>query len=420
MSQGTAMKQSITTELGSPIRVAVIDLASSLSDLDCTRPLADPYTAAWILVCRSGRPLGSITIPLDGPLITRAKLEYELYHQLREAGARNHQVDTSALTRASIVIPTNFARPDQLRHCVERLTKLDHPDYEIIVVDNRSGEAPEVDIPGARIVREPRPGISAARNCGIAAATGDIIAFTDDDVVADHRWLRAIGERFVCEPDVAVVTGLMVPLELETQAQLLFEQSNNGLDRCFDALTFEYIGHFKVLRRAHGAKTERIHSIYLTGEFGIGANMAFRTEKLRAIGGFDEALGVGTPAHGGEDIAMLTEMLMAGERLAYEPDAVVHHFHRATLAELERQLHGYGTGCTAMLTAITLRNPWHALGVAAIVPAWLRSLRDPSSARNAHRTQDYPPALARADLSGKLSGPFAYMRSRRVQRRWRP
>jgi hypothetical protein len=73
-----------------------------------------------------------------------------------------------------------------------------------------------------------------------------------------------------------------------------------------------------------------------------------------------------------------------------------------------------------MLTAITLRDPWHALGVAAIVPAWLRSLRDPSSARNAHRTQDYPAVLARADLVGKLSGPFAYIRSRRVQRRWRP
>ena len=148
--------------------------------------------------------------------------------------------------------------------------------------------------------------------------------------------------------------------------------------------------------------------------------MAFRTEKLRAIGGFDEALGVGTPSHGGEDIAMLIEMLTAGERLVCDPNAVVHHSHRATLAELEQQLRGYGTGCIAMLTAITLRDPWHALGVAAIVPAWLRSLHDPSSARNAHRTQDYPAALARADLAGKLSGPFAYMHSRRVQRRWRP
>lgn len=407
-------------ELRSPIKVAVIDVTNPLGDLDFTRPSGPPYLAAWILVCRSARPLGSITIPLDGPLITKARLEHELRSQLKEVEASNHQVETSALARASIVIPTNFARFDQLQRCVERLTKLDHPDYEIIVVDNRPGKAPKIDIPGARIVHEPRPGISAARNRGIAAATGDIIAFTDDDVVVDNRWLRAIGERFALEPDVAAVTGLMVPLELGTQAQLLFEQTNNGLDRCFDVLAFSYVGRFKVLRRAYGAKTERIHSIYLTGEFGIGANMAFRTEKLRAIGGFDEALGVGTPSQGGEDIAMLIELLTAGERLVYDPNAVVHHFHRATLAELERQLRGYGAGCTAMLTAITLRDPWHALGVAAIVPAWLRSLRDPSSARNAHRTQDYPAVLARADLVGKLSGPFAYIRSRRVQRRWRP
>ena len=105
---------------------------------------------------------------------------------------------------------------------------------------------------------------------------------------------------------------------------------------------------------------------------------------------------------------MLIEMLTAGERLVCDPNAVVHHSHRATLAELEQQLRGYGTGCIAMLGTDALHDESHALGVAAMVPAWLRSLHDPSSARNAHRTQDYPAALARADLAGKLSGPFVY------------
>jgi GT2 family glycosyltransferase len=305
-----------------------------------------------------------------------------------------------------------------LRRCVERLGELDYPDYEVIVVDNRPGYVPPMDVPGARVVRESRPGISAARNRGIAVATGEIIAFTDDDVVTDRRWLRALGERFAHERDVAAIIGLVVPLELETQAQILFEQSNNGLDRCFAPLTFEYVGHFQILRRVHGAEAEKIRSIYLTGEFGPGSNMAFRTEILRIVGGFDEALGVGTPTCGGEDVAILVEMLMAGNRLAYEPDAIVQHSHRATLAELERQLHGYGVGFTAMLTAIMLRNPRHALGLVATIPAWLRSLRDPSSAKNAHRTQDYPNALARAELRGMISGPFTYLRSRQSQRRW--
>jgi cellulose synthase/poly-beta-1,6-N-acetylglucosamine synthase-like glycosyltransferase len=419
MRQDTAMSRSVMTEVRSPVRVAVLDLANPLSDLDCTRPSGPAYTAAWILVCRSGRTVGSITIPLNGTLITVAELRYELRHQLNEAKTRIPQIDTLTLARATVVIPTNFARPDQLRRCVERLTKLDHPDYEIVVVDNRPGEAPPLAIPGARVVREPRPGISAARNCGVAAATGDVVAFTDDDVVVDHRWLRALGERFAREPDVAAVTGLVVPLELETQAQVFFEQSGNGLDRCFERLAFERVGRFKVLRCAREAATEQIRSIYLTGEFGTGSNMAFRKEKLLAAGGFDEALGVGTPACGGEDIAMLLEMLTTGNRIAYEPDAIIQHSHRATLAELEQQLQGYGIGFTALLTAITLRNPWHALGLAAILPTWLLSLRDPSSAKNAHRTQDYPRALARAELLGMFRGPFAYIHSRRVQRRWR-
>jgi GT2 family glycosyltransferase len=420
MSQDIAPVRSTITELRSPVRVAIVDVASSLHDLDCTRPSDPPYTAAWILVCHSGRPRGSIIIPLNDKRITASELGYEVHRQLGKADIRITQHDSLVLPSASVVIPTNFARPDQLRRCVEHLMKLDYPDYEIIVVDNRTRQAPpKIDIPGARIVHEPRPGISAARNCGIAAAAGDIVAFTDDDVVVSHHWLRALGQRFTCEPDVAAVTGLVVPLELETQAQILFEQSGNGLDRCFDRLTFEYAGYFKVLRRAQRAETEQVHSIYLTGEFGIGSNMAFRTEMLRAMGGFDKALGVGTSTYGGEDIAILLEMLTAGNRIAYEPDAIVQHSHRATLAELERQLHGYGIGFTALLTAITLRNPWHAFGLAATVPAWLRSLRDPSSAKNVNRTLDYPRALAHAELRGMVGGPFAYMRSRRVQRRWK-
>jgi hypothetical protein len=110
-------------------------------------------------------------------------------------------------------------------------------------------------------------------------------------------------------------------------------------------------------------------------------------------------------------------LLTAGYRLAYQPDAIIQHAHRATLAELERQIHGYGTGFTAMLTAVTLRDPRHVIGLAAVLPTWLRSLRDPSSAKHVHRPEGYPRALARAELRGMLAGPFAYLRSRRVQRR---
>jgi hypothetical protein len=204
------------------MRVAVIDVDGPLTDLDCTRDDAPPYAGAWILACRDGRPLGSVELPLHGTRVTAAELDHELHRQLGAAWAREPYggAGVPALARASVVVPTDVARPDQLRRCVQRLVTLDHPDYDVIVVDNRRVAGPPLELPGARVVREPRPGISAARNRGLAEATGEIVAFTDDDVDVDRRWLRAIGERFACQPEVAAVTGLVVPLELETEAQV--------------------------------------------------------------------------------------------------------------------------------------------------------------------------------------------------------
>jgi GT2 family glycosyltransferase len=404
-----------------PLRVAVIDVANPISDLDCTRAAQPPYAGAFILACRSGRPLGIVQVPLHGTRITAPELERELRRQLGDAWSRTSSYrngDAPKLARASVVVPSILGRPAQLRRCLERLAELDHPDYEVIVVDNRPGDPPPADLAGARVVREPHPGISAARNRGIATATGEIIAFTDDDVAVDRRWLRALCERFARQPDVAAITGLVVPGELETSAQVLFEQSGNSPDRVFVPLTFERIGRFQVIRHAPEEGGDRVHSLYAIGEFGLGSNMAFRTSVLRAVGGFDEALGTGTPARGGEDLAMFLELLARGHQLAYEPEAITFHSHRDSLAQLEDQIHGYGIGFTAMLTAVALRDPRHLAGLAAALAPWLRSLRDPANAKQAHRTEDYPSGLARAELRGMLGGPFAYLRSRQVQRRW--
>jgi hypothetical protein len=73
-----------------------------------------------------------------------------------------------------------------------------------------------------------------------------------------------------------------------------------------------------------------------------------------------------------------------------------------------------------MLTALVLRNPWHAVGAASVVPAWLRSLRDPAAAKQVNRAEDYPPELARAEFRGMLAGPAAYLRARLALRRQPP
>lgn len=400
-----------------PERVAVIDVADPMTDLDCARQEAPPYTAAWILACRAGRPLGIVEIPLQGTRLSAGELERELRGQFSgDFGGPAQGAVPRSLARASVVVPTNLARPAQLRRCLKSLAELDHPDYEVIVVDNRRDGAPPEDLEGVRVVREPRPGISAARNRGVSVATGEIIAFTDDDVQVHPHWLTALGERFASQPAVSGVGGLVVPLELESQAQLLFEQSGYGLDRGFDPLTFRRAGPFSVLRRDELTGAEQVRSVYLTGEFGIGSNMAFRASALAAMGGFDEALGVGTATRGGEDLAMQIELLTAGHQVGYEPAAIVQHAHRATYQELERQIYGYGLGFTAMLTAITLRHPRHLAGLAMVLLAWLRSLRDPQSARRINRSAGYPPELARAELRGMVTGPFRYLKARRPPR----
>ena len=73
-----------------------------------------------------------------------------------------------------------------------------------------------------------------------------------------------------------------------------------------------------------------------------------------------------------------------------------------------------GVGFTAMLTAVAFRDPWHLLGLAAIIPAWLSSLRADSSAKRVNRSDDYPPDLARTELRGMTAGPLAYLRARRA------
>jgi GT2 family glycosyltransferase len=404
--------------LTAPVRVAVIDVAGPLADIDCGRAEQPPYTAAWILVCKAGRPLGSIEIPLRDPVIAAAELEREVSRQLGDEWRRDrptaHPPPPLPLSRASVVVPTNLARPAELRRCLKSLAELDHPDYEVIVVDNRPADAPIAELDGVRVVREPRPGISAARNRGVSVATGEIIAFTDDDVQVHPGWLSAIGGRFARQPHVSAVTGLVVPLELETQAQIFFEQSGSGLDRGYAPLTFERAGRFRVRRRDQRAASEEVRSLYLTGEYGFGANMAFRTAVLQASGGFDQALGVGTATRGGEDLAMFVELLTAGHQIGYEPSAIIEHQHRTTMGDLDRQIYGYGLGFTAMLTAVALRDPRHLLGLAAIVPAWLRSLRVESSAKSVNRADDYPPDLARAELRGMAAGPLAYLRARLV------
>ncbi len=312
------------------------------------------------------------------------------------------------MTGATVVVATRD-RPDELRSCLDSLLAQTVAPARIVVVDDNPGgeRTPAVVADCAargpvRYVAGARRGLAAAHNAGLSHADTPHVAFTDDDVVADPAWLERILEAFACARGVGCVTGRIEPFELATPAQELLE-AYARFDKGPARRIFDLEDH-----RLPGPLFP-----FAAGEFGSGANMAFTRAALLEMGGFDPALGAGTRAKGGDDLAAFFEVLQRGHRLVYEPEAVVAHRHARDLAALERQVYGYGAGLTAYLTRSLVARPRLALAALRGLPAAGRHVLGPGSAKNAALPPDYPRALRRRERLGMLVGPLAYLVSRR-------
>jgi cellulose synthase/poly-beta-1,6-N-acetylglucosamine synthase-like glycosyltransferase len=308
-----------------------------------------------------------------------------------------------ALPRASVVVPTVCTDPRELTRTVESLLSLDYPDFEVIVVDNRP-EAGRDRLPEfpedfrLRTTEEHKRGASAARNRGVACATGDFVAFTDDDAVVDRGWLRAFGSRFALDPAVDAICGPVLPIELKTAPQLWFEEFYGGFTRSF---------HADLLSLHRESSLDPLFP-YAPARFGAGCNMAFRRTTLERMGGFVPTLGPGTPARGGEDLAMFIELVTAGGTVAVEPGALVRHRHRRTEREFFQQVYSYGVGLTAMFAAIVAHHPRHLGSLLRRVPAGLRLLVRPREGRSPSRSPSYPKRVPAYQVLGMVVGPLAY------------
>jgi GT2 family glycosyltransferase len=370
-----------------------------------------PDSRVWIEAVKHGQVVGILEacLGIDG-LPTSVLDELEAMFSGSPISQFEYLPD-ELLPRASVVVPTICRTPDQLILTVESLLASDYPDFEIIIVDNRPGESndPLPELPGGErvhVATEPVRGISAARNRGISLSTGDFVAFTDDDAMVEMNWLRALGTTFALDSEVDAIGGLVLPEELATEPQLWFEEFYGGFSRSFHAEKMS-------LERLKG--TDALFP-YAPGRFGAGCNMAFRRSTLDRVGGFDIVLGTGTLARGGEDLAMFLELLVAGGTVAFEPAAMVRHSHRRTERDFLRQVFSYGTGLTAMYTAIVVRNPTHLAGLLRRIPAGLRLLTRPRGDRSPSRTPSYPSRTILYQVLGMFYGPLAYVRSRRKYR----
>lgn len=219
---------------------------------------------------------------------------------------------------------------------------------EVLVVDNApSDDATRAVVgrhAGVRYVMEPKAGLDFARNTALRSATGDWLAFLDDDVVVDRGWLKGLFNAWRGCPQAGGFTGLVLPFSLDTPARIEF-QSRGGFGRGFVR------NEFRNERWGDG-----LHPVG-SGKLGAGCNMCFDRTLLLALGGFDEALDTGAPLPGGGDLDIFYRVMRAGRTMVYEPKYAVYHEHRETLAQLRRQYWSWGLGLMAFVVKSQRHDP---------------------------------------------------------------
>ncbi|MFE5485892.1 glycosyltransferase [Streptomyces sp. NPDC056527] len=417
------------------LSVADLDLGSPDGPVLSFRPApgGPPAVAGdvYALVRLRGRPaatvLGHVPEGADAAEVLAALARPRLARH--EDEPREPEAPGAVPPRTTVVVATR-ERADRLARALDSLLDQDHPDHELLVVDNAPTTRETEELvtrkyaDRVRYVREDTPGLAVAHNTGLAHARGEIVAFTDDDVVADPHWLTALTAPFAADPRLGCVTGLILPARLRTPAQILLE-SHGGFAKGFAPRLYDPL---------RPPADEPLFP-FTAGSFGSGANMAFRARALEAVGGFDPATGTGTAARGGDDLYAFVAVLAAGFRLRYTAEALVWHHHRETWQDLRNQAYGYGAGLTAYLTATLVRRPSLLPALLARLPRGLvyaknmtahREVADAHAVPGEHGvpgehavpgehgvpTHPWPRSLSRLERRGMIYGPIGYAKAR--------
>jgi O-antigen biosynthesis protein len=399
------------------------------ADLDGALPAVPQRTlgAQWVLVRLHGSPLGFVVPPQAG--CSAQELRQLALAQLGSQAAAHLAADSiggsDPIPDPRAAIPTlcpRHPRPSasvvsvvvctrdraaQLGECLDALAALDYPAdrLELLIVDNAPTDSSTRELvaryPRVRYLTEPHPGLDRARNLGIRQARGEIIAFTDDDVIVDAGWVKAIAAAFDEEPHAMCVTGLVVPDAIDTPAQALFEVYG-GFGRGFERSVHRVVPGESAGRKYGG-----------TGRFGTGANMAFRRLFFEQQGLFDPALDVGTPTNGGGDLEMFFRVLKSGHALVYEPAALVRHRHRREYAALRTQLANNGSGFYSYLVRTAQAHPAERFAILRLGIWWIWWWNLRRLLRALVHPRAFPLDLVLAELRGSLAGLRRYAVARR-------
>lgn len=422
-----------------PVLVTQIDLDQPLPALPELTPAGARYRTALVTSRLHGAPIAVSTVNVTPGVATPPTLLAALLWPGISSGVNTHlredglagvtmldpwlglgngtngrgpectRFDTSGLTGndVTVVIPT-LGTSARLSELVWDLLAGPMRPAGIVIADNDPvGQAAGLRL-GREFANEPvrvvpakRRGAAHARNAGAGAAETAVVAFLDDDVAVDPGWLLGVLRGFGRDELVQCVTGLIMPAALDSPAQVRMQQFG-GFDKGTTPRLFDLGEH---------ALPNPLYP-YLPGAFGSGANFAIRRDVFIDLDGFDERLGPGTSTRGGEDIDLLMRIVLAGHLLAYEPQALVLHDHRASDAELRSTVFGYGLGLGAVLWKQTAEIG-DTREIVRRVPAGVRYLLSSSSPKNARiRGEAYPASLRVTELAGIVSAPFGFARSR--------
>ncbi|PWT75428.1 MAG: hypothetical protein C5B59_08905 [Bacteroidetes bacterium] len=262
----------------------------------------------------------------------------QLHSVLKDLGIGSSYI-TNKETLSVIICTRN--RTDTLKKSIDSLLNSIDKDFELIIVDNAPSNNETADLlknyPNVRYILEAKKGLSFARNTGVKAATGNIISFTDDDVIVDKLWTQQMKQAFENRLTMAV-TGLVLPEVLDTEAQVHFERYW-GFNKGYLPLTFDH--RYFLHHLNHGVPVWNI---------GAGANMAFRREIFDLAGGFDIRLGAGASGCS-DDSEFWYRVLATGWNCEYNPRVFVFHLHRQTNEQLISQLFYYmrGLACSLLI-----------------------------------------------------------------------
>jgi glycosyltransferase involved in cell wall biosynthesis len=254
--------------------------------------------------------------------------------------------------KISVLICTRN-RAQSLARTLQTLLALPNADtysYEVIVVDNASQDETRAVVERCQRTHarlqyryEAKPGLSFVRNTAIRHSSGELLAFTDDDVLVTENWLAEIAREFAGDPHLQVLCGRVLLARTELARVAFLDQAEREVVR------FPNVG-----------------------EPVMGANMVFRRRLFEEIGLFDVRLGAGRFFAGGEDTELVYRALKAGHYLLYAPNVLVYHDHdRLTEAQACRLEYSYGKSYSAYLFKHILRGDgfaarafyWSALGL---------------------------------------------------------